>query len=303
MPASASKNDMMNSSVSAWKGPALLLSACIIWGCQFPVSKAVLTVIDPMELVFLRLVIGVLCLLIIGLFCHVSWKIEWQHWPLLLLMSLSGYVISIWAQFYGTALTTSQISAVIMSTIPIGMVILSRLILKEHITRRKGLAVCTATAGVIIIIGIGDIEPSQQFGGLLLLLAVITVALMMVLVKKVPSRYSMLTITMYCMLISDIILAPFESGGIPSAILAMMSDWHLLAGVLFIGIFATGLAYYFWNKGLTYMSASTGGMYLFVQPITGTLLGWMLLGETIGLSFLIGTAMILGSGLIVAKAS
>lgn len=174
----------MNSSVSAWKGSALLLSACIIWGCQFPVSKAVLTVIDPMELVFLRLVIGVLCLLIIGLFCHVSWKIERQHWPLLLLMSLSGYVISIWAQFYGTALTTSQISAVIMSTIPIGMVILSRLILKEHITRRKGLAVCTATAGVIIIIGIGDIEPSQQFGGLLLLLAVITVALMMVLVKK-----------------------------------------------------------------------------------------------------------------------
>ena len=294
---------MTNSSVGSWKGPFFLLSACIIWGCQFPVSKVVLAVIDPMELVFLRLVIGALCLLILGLACHVSWKIERQHWPLLLIMSLSGYVISIWAQFYGTALTTSQISAVVMSAIPVGMVLLARLILKEHISLRKGLAVCTATAGVIIIIGIGDIEPSQQFGGLLLLLSVITVSLMMVLVKKVPSRYSMLTITMYCMLISDIILAPFELGHTAAAIAVMTADWHLLAGVLFIGIFATGLAYYFWNKGLTYTSASAGGMYLFVQPITGTLLGWMLLGETIGLSFLIGTAMILGSGLLVAKGS
>lgn len=293
---------MMTLTKQNLRGPVLLLLATVIWGVQFPASKAALNVLEPMELVFLRLIIGAACLFIIGLCSHVSWHLRRRDWPLIIVMSLSGYVISIWAQFYGTQLTTAQMSVVIMSTIPVGMVLLAKLILKERIGLRKWLAVTIATIGTAIIIGIGNVSPDQQFGGLILVFSVFTVALMMVLVKKVPTDYSMIMITMYNMLISDIVLFPFEITKMPHALSLMAQDMTLTGCVLFIGIFATGIAYYIWNKGLTYTSASTGGMVLFVQPIVGTLLGWLWLGETIGLSFVIGTALILLSGALVAKA-
>lgn len=47
-----------------------------------------------------------------------------------------------------------------------------------------------------------------------------------------------------------------------------------------------------WNRGLQMLTASSGGLFFFFQPIVGTFLGWLLLGEQIGWSFWIGTILI-----------
>ena len=284
-----------------YRGPAMLAVPCVIWGVLFPASKAALSVLEPMELLFIRLVIGALCIFFFGLASHTSWVLKRRDWPLITVMSLSGYLLANWGQFYGTQLTTSQLSVVIMSTTPIGVVLLAKIILKERIGLKKWLAVCLATIGTFIIIGVGDVAANQIFGGLVLVAAVFVEALMLVLVKKVPEEYSMTTISMYCMLISAVVMAPFELSHMPSALAAMAADGTVLACVLFIGIFATGVAYCLWNKGMTYGAASTSGMYLFIQPVVGTLLGWAWLGETVGLPFFIGTALILGGAALIAK--
>lgn len=36
------------------------------------------------------------------------------------------------------------------------------------------------------------------------------------------------------------------------------------------------------------MDASSGGLFFFFQPIVGTILGWMLLGEEMGLRSFVG---------------
>lgn len=43
------------------------------------------------------------------------------------------------------------------------------------------------------------------------------------------------------------------------------------------------------------------GLVLFFQPIVGTFLGWLLLGETIGITFWIGTILIFSGVFIVIK--
>ena len=284
-----------------YRGPLMLTAASVIWGVLFPASKAALAVLAPMELLFIRLVIGAACLFLIGLGIHTSFRLRRHDLLLVIFLSLSGYLAAIWGQFYGTQLTTAQLSVVVMSTVPVFMVLLAKIVLKERIGFRKWLAVLIATIGTIIIIGVGDMGVNQLFGGIVLIFAVIMEATMLVLVKKVPTTYSMLAISMYCMLISAIALAPFELSHVPAVFAAMASDSTLLSCVLFIGIVATGGAYYLWNKGMTYSQASTSSIYLFIQPVVGTLLGWVWLGETIGMPFLIGTALILGGAALIAK--
>ena len=56
-----------------------------------------------------------------------------------------------------------------------------------------------------------------------------------------------------------------------------------------------------WNRGLQLLNAASGGLFFFFQPLSGTLLGWLLLGETIGGTFWIGAALIVSGVVLVMK--
>ncbi len=47
------------------------------------------------------------------------------------------------------------------------------------------------------------------------------------------------------------------------------------------------------------LNASSGGIFFFFQPVVGTLLGWLILGENIGVTFWIGSILILTGVLFV----
>ncbi|KIN50835.1 hypothetical protein B4146_0277 [Bacillus subtilis] len=68
-----------------------------------------------------------------------------------------------------------------------------------------------------------------------------------------------------------------------------------------MGIVSTACAFLLWNRGLQLLNASSGGLFFFFQPLVGTLLGWILLGEQIGGTFWIGSFLILSGVLLVIK--
>lgn len=49
------------------------------------------------------------------------------------------------------------------------------------------------------------------------------------------------------------------------------------------------------------VDAARAGLYFFFQPLVGTLLGWFLLGEQVGVAFWIDTLLILSGVLLVIK--
>ena len=61
------------------------------------------------------------------------------------------------------------------------MVIFARLLLKERLTLKKVLAVCLATFGVFLIVGVGHVNLSSKLGGISLLIAALTWGFMSVL--------------------------------------------------------------------------------------------------------------------------
>lgn len=281
---------------------ALFLSlAASIWGAMYVVVKVVVEVVPPLELVWMRYVIAVITLAIIGFSMKQSWRIAKKDWLIIFLVGLVGNTISIVTQEMGTMLSTAQMGAIITSTTPAFMVLFARLILKEKITIKKCLSIALATIGVGIIVGSGQIDVNQQLGGFYLLIAALTWALMSVLVKKIPTQYSQIVITTYSSMVAVILLTPLVLPGLNNLDLSSVLQPTISGGVLYLGIVSTAGGFFLWNKGLQLMNASSGGLFFFFQPIVGTFLGWLLLGETIGITFWLGTILIFSGVFIVIK--
>ena len=292
---------MVTNKMRKYMGQIYLAIAASVWGGLYVVSKVVMEVVQPMELVWLRYLIALVVLAIMGKSMGVSWRIAKKDLPLIIFIGVCGYALSIWSQFAGTQLSSAQTGSVITSASPAFMVIFAWLALHEKITLRKAGSVVMATIGVLLIVGVGQVDANFRLGALILVLAAVTWALISVLIKKVPEQYSMVTITTYAMLAAFIVLTPIELPKINGALLAAVMQPVVLAGILYISIISTAIAFYLWNKGLQMVDASTGGIYLFFQPLTGTLLGWLFLDEKIGIPFLLGTALIIISVILVVK--
>ncbi|MGE7093169.1 DMT family transporter [Lysinibacillus sp. NPDC048646] len=281
---------------------ALFLSlAASIWGAMYVVVKVVVDVVPPLELVWIRYVIAVIVLAIVGLCMKQSWKIAKKDWLIIFLVGLIGNTISIVTQEIGTMLSTAQMGAIITATTPAFMVVFARFILKEKITPKKCISILLATIGVVIIVGHGQIDGTQQLGGFSLLIAALTWALMSVLVKKVPGHYSQIVFTTYSAMIAVILLTPFVLPKLNDLNLFSILQPTISGGLLYLGVISTAGGFLLWNKGLQLMNASSGGLFFFFQPIVGTFLGWLLLGETIGISFWLGTILIFSGVFIVIK--
>ncbi|EON71886.1 DMT family transporter [Lysinibacillus sphaericus] len=281
---------------------ALFLSlAASIWGAMYVVVKVVVDVVPPLELVWIRYVIAVMVLAIVGLCMKQSWKIAKKDWLIIFLVGLIGNTISIVTQEIGTMLSTAQMGAMITATTPAFMVVFARFILKEKITIKKCISILLATFGVVIIVGNGQIDGTQQLGGFSLLIAALSWALMSVLVKKVPGHYSQIVFTTYSAMIAVILLTPFVLPKLNDLNLSSLLQPTISGGLLYLGVISTAGGFLLWNKGLQLMNASSGGLFFFFQPIVGTFLGWLLLGETIGMSFWFGTILIFSGVFIVIK--
>jgi drug/metabolite transporter (DMT)-like permease len=55
-----------------------------------------------------------------------------------------------------------------------------------------------------------------------------------------------------------------------------------------------------WNTAFAYLDASLASLTFFAQPVVGTLLGWLFLGERITPFFLLG-GILIGVGLLIAS--
>lgn len=282
-------------------GSLYLILASSIWGGMYVVVKILVSVIPPLELVWLRYLVAIVALLIIGFVTKQKWRIEKRYLLIIIAIGVIGYAISIVTQETGTMLSSAQMGAIITSSTPAFMVVFAWLILKERLTFKKGISVCLATIGVVIIVGIGDLNMSNMLGGISLLIAALTWALMSVLVKRLPSDYSQIVVTTYSTLIALIVLTPFVLPRLHAIDVSQLTRPTIWGGLLYLGIISTAIAFLLWNRGLQMLNASSGGLFFFFQPVVGTLLGWLILGEKIGVTFWLGSILILAGVLLVIR--
>ena len=276
------------------------LGAASIWGGMYVVSKVVLDIIPPFSLVSLRLLLGALTLAIVltmRSFPKITQKQFWQ----VIGVGFVGYGISLSLQFLGTKLSTAANGSLVTSATPAFVLIFAWMLLKEKITSLRLIALLLATLGVIAVIDprSAQLNPDLFLGNLLLLGAALTWALYSVLVRKATQDLEVLPFSLIAFL-----------GGLPVSIPA--GAWELktigvgeispgvVGGVLFLGIISTALAMVLWNNAFALIDANLASLTFFAQPVVGTLLGWLFLGEEITSLFLVG-GFLIGAGLIISS--
>ncbi|PFD50775.1 DMT family transporter [Bacillus cereus] len=279
-------------------GAICLSLAASIWGGMYVVSKYVLDFIPPLTLVWLRFIIAFVVLYGILKLAEKKQKkkvnIRKKDWLLFAWIGFIGYFISITCQFIGTKLSDAHTGSLVTSATPAFMVIFAALILKEKLTARRLLSTIIATIGVIIVIG-WDIEIGSYFIGTIILVgAAITWALLSIYVKIASIQFSSLVITTYAIFFSLFFITPFMIGELQTYSIGTVNTYVIL-GVLYLGIVSTAGAFFLWNKGLELIDASIGSLFFFFQPIVGSLLGWLLLNETLNSNFFIGGILIICS--------
>ncbi len=279
-------------------GAICLSLAASIWGGMYVVSKYVLDFIPPLTLVWLRFIIAFVVLYFILKIAEKKKKkkvtIRKKDWLLFAWIGFIGYFISITCQFIGTKLSDAHTGSLVTSATPAFMVIFAASILKEKLTARRLLSTIIATIGVIIVIG-WDIEIGSYFIGTIILVgAAITWALLSIYVKIASAQFSSLVITTYAIFFSLFFITPFMIWELQSTSIETVNTYVIL-GVVYLGVVSTAGAFFLWNKGLELTDASIGSLFFFFQPIVGSLLGWLLLNETLSSNFFIGGILIICS--------
>ena len=274
-------------------GSILLSLAGSIWGAMFIAVRFTVGVITPTALVWLRYGVALVPIILIMLYQKSSWKIEPKDRKLLLVSALTGHTLSIVTQESGTMLTSAQMGSVVTAATPAFMVAFGCLILHERFNFSRLLSVVLATAGVLlIVVDPENLQTGSLMGGIYLIVAAVTWAFMSILIKLLH-RYSAFTITFYSVLIAFLALTPYGLWWLISeADFAAMAAPHIWGSVLYVGVISTTAGFVLWSKGLTYMDASIGGLFMFFQPVVGTLLGYLILDESITSYFVPGFLLI-----------
>ncbi len=277
------------------------LTAASIWGGMYVVSDVVLDVVPSATLVLMRYVIALPVLYVALRFTH-DRGIQRADWRKLALTAFVGFGVSLLAQFAGTKLSTAAAGALITSATPAFIVLFAWWILHERASGRQWLGLGLATIGVLIVSLLGD-QPATEaathplLGNLLLIVAAVTWALYSVLVKIHTRKYTALAVTLAVTAFGIPIVAPVALIELQTQSIGALTP-AVIAGILYIGIGSTAIAFFLWNKSFELLDAASASLFFFAQPVVGALLSVIFLGQALAWSFFAGGALILLGALL-----
>ena len=132
----------------------LLLSAVIMWGWTFVATKILLAELGPIEIVAMRLAIGLPFLGLLLLVQRVPLRFDRADAAPLL---VGGAIVTVHLllQIVGLVTTTATNSGWIISVTPLALAVLSFLFLRERIGWRGAAGIAVATAGILLVVSRG----------------------------------------------------------------------------------------------------------------------------------------------------
>ena len=274
---------------SEQKGFLAALVASAIWGGMYVVSKIVLEVIPPLPLVALRMLISALA--IFGLYAVMrrQWRIPKAAWSRVAVMGVVGYVISISAQFIGTKLAGAALGSLITTASPLFTVAIAALFGLEKVMPRAWLGLGLGMVAVYLLSGVssgGDVS-----GALWLVLAAFTWGILGVVGGQTVAKLDAFAVTAWASLIGfvgTLLLMPLET----SPIRWEAINLPVVLGLLYLGVVSTAVAFALWVYGVSRAGSVLSGIAFFAQPIVGSLLGAVLLGEKLGVNFAIASGLL-----------
>jgi len=281
----------------------LLIFTTLFWAGNFVTARGIHEDFPPLTMSFLR---WGLALLIISPFfiprLRKQWPVIRQHLPLLCLLSILGVACFNSFVYVGLQTTMATNATLMQSAVPITILVICSLFLKEQVTFKQWLGVFISLAGVITLISRADLDVlislSFNKGDLWIFAAVISWSIYSVVLRWKPRELDGFTFFGFTVMVGVLAISPFalweySTGTIP--------HWNEQTGsaIVYMAICPSILSYTFWNRGVAELGAAKAGLFIHLMPLFGLVLSVLFLGEQVQTFHFVGMGLIF-SGIYLA---
>ena len=284
-----------------WLTDLSLIGMALIWGVNFSVVKYGTSLVDPLAYNGLRVAIAAVVLIAIVLVVGAPLP---SRRTMLALLGLGALGNGVYQFFFveGIARTSASDTALVVAASPALIALIGRVRGVERVSRRGVAGIILSIAGIALVV-YGSARQvsgrSSLIGDLLVLCGALSWSVYTVFLKPYTERvpgFQLAAITMMGGAVPLLVMAA------PAMIRANWSGVPLggWVAVLYSGVGALVIAYYFWYRGVRVIGPTRTAMYTNLQPVIAVLVAWMMLGETPTSWQGIGAACIMG-GLLLTR--
>jgi len=269
--------------------------APLCWAGNIVLAKGVVRIIPPVALAFWRWAVAFVVLLpLTWPYVKRDFRTALAGWKMIAVLSLFGITCFNTLLYTAVHTTTAINGALIQTTMPAIIILISRVLYGERISwiQAIGVGLCVVGAGVVVLKGRWQalIDMALVQGDLLMILAVILYALYSALLPKRPPIHPLSFLT--------------YSFGVGCAGLLPVYLWeHLTVGsfaltpatlgsIAYVALFPSIVAYFCWNRGVAVIGANRTGLFINLIPVFAAGLAIGFLGEALESFHLIGMALI-----------
>jgi drug/metabolite transporter (DMT)-like permease len=261
----------------------LLSSAALFWSGNFVLGRALRGHVPPVGLAFWRWALALVVLLALYGRQLVAWRgVLLRHAGAVVVLGVLGVGNFNLFVYLGLQHTTATNALLLNAAAPAFIAAIAFATGRGRPTPRLLVAVAVSLAGVAVILSQGRLETFTSLrvnrGDAWVLAAVLSWSFYTVFLDRKPPGVPPMVVLTAFVLVGTLWVAPFyaaEIGGGRRVVL----DWTTAGAVLYVGIFASLVAYAAWNAGVAQAGAARAGVFLNLMPAFGTVLAVLWLGE------------------------
>lgn len=264
--------------------------ALVLWASAFAGIKAGLKGFGPGELALLRFGTASLVLAVFALVTRMRLP-DLADIPKIGFASVLGITIYHLCLNFGETTVTAGAASLIIASGPIFTALLAMVFLKERLTAWGWGGIAVAFSGVALItLGEGTGGLTFQPAAMLMLVAAVSTAAYFVASKPLLEKYAPLEFTSYAIWLGTVPMLVFSPG-----LFAELPHAPLSAtiSVIYLGVFPGAIAYALYSGVLSKLPVSIASSFLYVQPVTATIIAWVWIREVPSLVTLVGGALAL----------
>jgi len=276
----------------------LLMVLVGLWGTSFLITAISVRTIDPVSIVFYRLVLGALVLALVVFARGQSFPRSVRVWGGFLLMAIAGNALPFFLITWGQQTVDSGVTGMIMAIMPLMTMLLAHYLVEgETLNRYKIIGFTLGITGIVILLG-----PVFEGGGRALLsgLAIFTAAtcyaVNTILIKRLP-RFSPMVGACGVLIMASIIMLPIWLTLAPEN--NSISQDSMLA-VIWLGIGPTGIATIILFAVIDRARPTFLSTINYLIPVVAFFAGAWLLSEPAGWQHYVALATIL-SGIAITR--
>lgn len=280
----------------------------LIWAGAGIAVKEALLVYPPLTLIVLRFTLAVLLMLVIGLIFRRNeilglQRVDKKDIPLFILGGLfQPFLYFIFETYTYQSFDSPTIAEALLSTQPVLAPIFAFVLLREHITRNNIIGIVLSTIGMLMLLLMGaeNFTLGNPWGILLAFLTVSMSVSYSVVLRRIPSRYSPLSIVFYVQSISLILfyilwgtthLSPLTSHLSTSN--AHLSTLNSLLAVLYLAVLASVAAFILFCYTVRKIGVTRANVFNNIRPVFTAILMWLMFDERLPVWKMIGIIVII----------